>query len=127
MPYVQTRLFEMVKKRATWLVVLFVGEMFTASAMGFFEGENRKSSCISTFCPFNHFEWGNSGSQAATLIIRAMALKELDLKDWWFVMKEIASGFLLGSILGIVGFIRILIWQQSVVRINTEFIGLPLQ
>ncbi|MBF2707149.1 magnesium transporter [Flavobacterium soyangense] len=114
LPYVQTRLFEMVKKRATWLVVLFVGEMFTASAMGFFEGEIEKAVVLALFVPLIISSGGNSGSQAATLIIRAMALKELDLKDWWFVMKkEIASGFLLGSILGIVGFIRIMIWQQT--------------
>ncbi|SEF55807.1 magnesium transporter [Flavobacterium urumqiense] len=114
LPYVQTRLFEMVKKRATWLVVLFIGEMFTASAMGFFEGEIEKAVVLALFVPLIISSGGNSGSQAATLIIRAMALKELDLKDWWFVMKkEIASGFLLGSILGIVGFIRIMIWQQT--------------
>jgi len=113
LPYVQTRLFEMVKKRATWLVVLFLGEMFTASAMGFFEGEISKATVLMLFIPLIISSGGNSGSQAATLIIRAMALKELDLKDWWYVMKkEIASGFLLGSILGIVGFIRILIWQH---------------
>lgn len=114
LPYVQTRLFEMVKKRATWLVVLFIGEMFTASAMGFFEGEIEKAVVLALFVPLIISSGGNSGSQAATLIIRAMALKELTLKDWWFVMKkEIASGFLLGSILGIVGFIRIMIWQQT--------------
>ncbi len=114
LPYVQTRLFEMVKKRATWLVVLFIGEMFTASAMGFFEGEIEKAVVLALFVPLIISSGGNSGSQAATLIIRAMALKELTLKDWWYVMKkEIASGFLLGSILGIVGFIRILIWQQT--------------
>ena len=112
LPYVQTRLFEMVKKRATWLVVLFLGEMFTASAMGFFEGEIDKAIVLTLFIPLIISSGGNSGSQAATLIIRAMALKELTLRDWWYVMKkEIASGFLLGSILGIVGFIRILIWQ----------------
>ncbi len=113
LPYVQTRLFEMVKKRATWLVVLFLGELFTASAMGFFEGEINKAIVLTLFIPLIISSGGNSGSQAATLIIRAMALKELDLKDWWYVMKkEIASGFLLGSILGIVGFIRILVWQN---------------
>ncbi len=114
LPYVQTRLLEMVKKRATWLVVLFIGEMFTASAMGFFEGEIEKAVVLALFVPLIISSGGNSGSQAATLIIRAMALKELTLKDWWYVMKkEIASGFLLGSILGIVGFLRILIWQQT--------------
>jgi magnesium transporter len=113
LPYVQTRLFEMVKKRATWLVVLFLGEMFTASAMGFFEGEIDKAIVLTLFIPLIISSGGNSGSQAATLIIRAMALKELTLRDWWYVMKkEVASGFLLGSILGIVGFIRILIWQK---------------
>jgi len=112
LPYVQTRLFEMVKKRATWLVVLFFGELFTASAMGFFEGEIDKAIVLTLFIPLIISSGGNSGSQAATLIIRAMALNELTLRDWWYVMKkEIASGFLLGSILGIVGFIRILIWQ----------------
>ncbi|GAA3752095.1 MULTISPECIES: magnesium transporter [Flavobacterium] len=114
LPYVQTRLVEMVKKRATWLVVLFIGEMFTASAMGFFEGEIEKAVVLALFVPLIISSGGNSGSQAATLIIRAMALKELTLKDWWYVMKkEIASGFLLGAILGIVGFIRIFIWQQT--------------
>ncbi len=114
LPYVQTRLFEMVKKRATWLVVLFLGEMLTASAMGFFEGEIEKAVVLALFVPLIISSGGNSGSQAATLIIRAMALKELDLKDWWYVMKkEIASGFLLGSILGFVGFIRILVWQKT--------------
>jgi magnesium transporter len=114
LPYVQTRLFEMVKKRATWLVVLFIGEMFTASAMGFFQGEIEKAVVLALFVPLIISSGGNSGSQAATLIIRAMALKELTLKDWWYVMKkEIASGFLLGSILGIVGFLRILIWQLT--------------
>ena len=114
LPYVETTLFEMVKKRATWLVVLFIGEMFTASAMGFFEGEIEKAVVLALFVPLIISSGGNSGSQAATLIIRAMALKELTLKDWWYVMKkEIASGFLLGSILGIVGFVRIMIWQKS--------------
>jgi len=114
LPYVQTRLGEMVKKRATWLVVLFIGEMFTASAMGFFEGEIEKAVVLALFVPLIISSGGNSGSQAATLIIRAMALKELTLKDWWYVMKkEIASGFLLGAILGIVGFIRIMVWQQT--------------
>lgn len=114
LPYVQTRLLEMVKKRGTWLVVLFIGEMFTASAMGYFEGQIEKAVVLALFVPLIISSGGNSGSQAATLIIRAMALKELSLKDWWYVMKkEIASGFLLGAILGIVGFIRILVWEKT--------------
>lgn len=114
LPYVKTHLLEMIKKRAGWLVVLFLGEMLTASAMGYFEGEIDKAVVLALFIPLIISSGGNSGSQAATLIIRAMALKELKLKDWWYVMKrEISSGFMLGSILGIIGFLRITIWQES--------------
>ena len=114
LPYVKTRLLEMVKKRAGWLIVLFLGEMLTASAMGYFEAEINKAVILALFIPLIISSGGNAGSQAATLIIRAMALKELSLKDWWYVMKrEISSGFLLGTILGVIGFIRILIWQKT--------------
>ncbi len=112
LPYTRTPLLEMVKKRAVWLVVLFLGEMLTASAMGFFEGEIDKAVVLALFIPLIISSGGNSGSQAATLIIRAMALKELKLKDWWLVMrKEVLSGLMLGSILGIIGFGRIMLWQ----------------
>ena len=113
LPYVATPLFEMVKKRAGWLVILFLSEMLTATAMGYFENEIQKAVVLALFVPLIISSGGNSGSQAATLIIRAMALKELSLKDWWFVMKkEIFSGFMLGGILGIIGFIRIIAWQK---------------
>ncbi len=113
LPYVSTSVFEMVKKRATWLVVLFVGEMFTASAMSYFQGEIEKAIVLTLFIPLIISSGGNTGSQAATLIIRAMALNEITLKDWWFVMrKEILSGLALGLILGIIGFVRIFLWQE---------------
>ncbi len=112
--YTDTGLLELVKKRAGWLIVLFIGEMLTASAMGYYESEIQIATVLALFIPLIISSGGNSGSQAASLIIRAMALKELKLKDWWYVMKkEILSGMLLGSILGIIGFIRILIWQEA--------------
>ncbi|PVX45766.1 Mg2+ transporter MgtE [Flavobacterium sp. 103] len=112
--YTKTTLMELVRKRAGWLVILFLGEMFTASAMGYYEIILSKAVVLGLFIPLIISSGGNSGSQAASLIIRAMALKELQLSDWWYVMKkEILSGLLLGTILGIIGFIRILIWQES--------------
>jgi magnesium transporter len=112
-PYVKTGFFALIKKRATWLIVLFVGEMLTATAMGYFDVEISKAVVLALFVPLIISSGGNSGSQAATLIIRAMALKELSLKDWWFVMRrEILSGLTLGLILGTIGFIRISLWQN---------------
>lgn len=103
----------MIKKRATWLIILFISEMLTASAMGYFDHEIQKAVVLALFVPLIISSGGNSGSQAATLIIRAMALQEITLKDWWYVMrKEIISGLCLGTILGIIGFIRIYIWQH---------------
>lgn len=111
--YTTTPLLALVKKRAIWLILLFLGEMLTASAMGYFDGEIEKAVVLALFVPLIISSGGNSGSQAASLIIRAMALKELKLKDWWYVMKkEVISGVLLGSILGIIGFLRILFWQE---------------
>jgi magnesium transporter len=112
--YTRSSLLELVKKRAGWLTVLFFGEMMTASAMGFFEREISKAVVLALFVPLIISSGGNSGSQAASLIIRSLALDELKLRNWWYVMKkEVLSGLLLGSILGIVGFFRILIWQQA--------------
>lgn len=113
MSYTQSTLLDLVKKRAGWLVILFFGEMLTASAMGIFEGEIEKAVVLALFVPLIISSGGNSGSQAASLIIRAMALKELKLKDWWYVMKkEVLSGIMLGTILGSIGFLRILSWQK---------------
>jgi magnesium transporter len=112
-PYVHTSFFSLIKKRAGWLIILFVSEMLTATAMGYFDTEISKAVVLALFVPLIISSGGNSGSQAATLIIRAMALKELALKDWWYVMRrEILSGLTLGIVLGSIGFIRILLWQQ---------------
>ena len=112
LPYVKTGFFTMIQKRAGWLIVLFIGELFTATAMAFFEMELSKAIVLQLFIPLIISSGGNSGSQAATLIIRAMALKELSYRDWWYVMRrEVLSGITLGAILGIIGFIRIAIWQ----------------
>ncbi|WP_187261497.1 magnesium transporter [Pontibacter beigongshangensis] len=112
--YTDTPLLSLVRKRASVLIILFFGEMLTASAMGFFEDELEKAVVLALFIPLIISSGGNSGSQAATLIVRAMAIKELYLKDWWYVMrKEILSGLLLGLILGMIGFIRIMVWQQA--------------
>src|SRR5580704_12083128 len=99
-------------KRATWLVILFVGEMLTATAMGYFEAEISKAVVLALFVPLIISSGGNSGSQASTLVIRAMALGELRLSDWWRVAgREILSGLALGTILGVVGFARIALWS----------------
>jgi magnesium transporter len=111
--YMRIPLLTMVRKRAGWLVVLFLGEMLTASAMGFYEGEIAKAVVLALFLPLIISSGGNSGSQASMLIIRAMALDEVTLRDWFHVMrKEIISGFLLGCILGTIGFLRVAIWSQ---------------
>src|SRR5436190_2421946 len=113
LPYVETPLLTLIRKRSMWLVVLFLGEMMTASAMGYFDKEIQKAVVLALFIPLVISSGGNSGSQAATLIIRAMALKELNLKDWWYVMRrEVSSGFVLGVILGSIGLLRIIIWQE---------------
>ena len=111
-PYMDIALGRMVKKRAGWLVVLFLGEMLTATAMGFFEKEIERAVVLALFVPLIISSGGNSGSQASTLVIRAMAVGELRLKDWWRVIRrEAISGIMLGGILGCIGFLRISIWS----------------
>ncbi len=112
-PYTSTPLWEMVKRRAGWLTVLFLGEMLTATAMAFFENELAKAVVLALFVPLIISSGGNSGSQAATLIIRAMVTGELEPKDWKMVFwRESLSGLILGSILGVIGFLRILVWTR---------------
>ncbi|HEY8934513.1 MAG TPA: magnesium transporter [Cyclobacteriaceae bacterium] len=112
-PYVKTPFFSLIKKRSGWLIILFVGEMLTATAMGYFDNEISKAVVLALFIPLIISSGGNSGSQAATLIIRAMALKEITIKDWWFVMRrEILAGLTLGIVLGAIGFLRIILWQE---------------
>jgi len=112
-PYVKTPFFSLIRKRAGWLIILFLSEMLTATAMGYFDTEISKAVVLALFVPLIISSGGNCGSQAATLIIRALALKELNLKDWWYVMRrEILSGLTLGLILGSIGFLRISLWQN---------------
>ncbi len=111
-PYMNTAFFELIKKRAGWLVILFFGEMLTATAMAFFQDEISKAVVLALFIPLIISSGGNSGSQASTLIIRAMALGEITFEDWWRVMRrEILAGLALGSILGSIGFLRIAVWS----------------
>jgi len=111
-PYMQVALPLMVKKRAGWLVILFLGEMLTATAMGFFEKEIERAVVLALFVPLIISSGGNSGSQASTLVIRALALGEVTLRDWFRVMRrEIFSGLGLGLILGSIGFLRITMWS----------------
>lgn len=112
-PYLEIPLVKLFKKRVVWLIVLFLGEMLTASAMGYFEDEIAKAVVLALFVPLIISSGGNSGSQASTLIIQAMAVGEITLNDWWKVLKrEIISGMLLGSILGLIGFFRVIVWNS---------------
>lgn len=112
-PYLDTPVLKLVQKRAGWLVILFLGEMLTATAMQFFEAEIEAATVLALFIPLIMSSGGNSGSQASTLIIQAMALGEVTVQDWTRVFRrELTSGLLLGIILGSIGFIRIFFWQQ---------------
>ncbi|HEY3933298.1 MAG TPA: magnesium transporter [Gemmatimonadales bacterium] len=111
-PYLQISFLEMLKKRAGWLAILFVGETLTAQAMGHFEAEIAAAPVLALFIPLIISSGGNSGSQSTSLIIRAMALNELTLRDWWrALVRDIPTGFALGAMLGAIGFCRILLWQ----------------
>jgi magnesium transporter len=113
LPYLGTPFLRLVRKRATWLVILFLSELLTATAMGFFEGEIARAVVLALFVPLIISSGGNSGSQASTLIIRALALGEITLRDWWRVMRrEVLSGLALGAILGTIGFFRIALWSM---------------
>ena len=112
-PYLAVGLWSMVRKRAGWLSALFLGEMLTATAMSYFEIEIAKAVVLALFVPLIISSGGNSGSQATSLIIRSLALRELRLRDWWRVFRrEIISGVALGSLLGFIGFLRIVLWQH---------------
>ncbi len=112
-PYLDIGIFRLVKKRASWLIILFFGEMLTATAMQFFQAEIEAATVLALFIPLIMSSGGNSGSQASTLIIQAMALGEVTIGDWWKVVRrELQSGILLGMILGSIGLLRIILWQQ---------------
>jgi magnesium transporter len=111
-PYLQVPLLRMIRKRAGWLAALFLGEMLTATAMGQFEAEIARAVVLALFVPLIISSGGNSGSQATTLVIRAMALGEVRLRDWWRVIRrEVVTGLALGAILASIGLVRILLWQ----------------
>ncbi|MCE9626360.1 MAG: magnesium transporter, partial [Candidatus Eisenbacteria bacterium] len=112
-PYLEVGYRSMLSKRVVWLMVLFVGELLTATAMGRFEDEIAKAVVLSVFIPLIISIGGNSGSQASTLVIRAMALGEVTLADWWRVMhRELIQGATIGSILGVIGMGRVYLWES---------------
>lgn len=120
--YTKTPIYELIKKRAGWLVILFIGEMFTASAMSYNDDEIEKAVVLALFVPLIISSGGNSGSQAASLIIRAFALGEIKLKDWWYVFKkELITGLVLGCILGFIGLTRIAVWESTGIYDYGEF------
>lgn len=113
-PYLESSIAEMIKKRVGWLMVLFVGQMFTASAMGYYEDELHRAAVLTLFLPLIISSGGNSGSQASTLIIRAIALEEIRLRDWWKILRrELIIGGSLGIILGALGLIRVYFWPWA--------------
>jgi magnesium transporter len=124
-PYLDTTLLALVKKRAGWLAALFLGEMLTASAMGHYETEIARAVVLALFVPLIISSGGNSGSQATTLIIRAMALDEVSINDWFRIAKrELAAGLLLGLILATIGMIRIMVWQAIFHTYGDHYIGI---
>jgi magnesium transporter len=128
-PYLQTSFWSMVKKRGGWLCVLFVGEMFTASAMGYFEQEIARAVVLTLFVPLIISSGGNTGSQASTLIIRALALGDVTVSEWWRIFKrELSVGLMLGVALGIFGFLRVAAYSQfsTAYGPHWELIGLAV-
>jgi magnesium transporter len=114
-PYLEIAFSKLFKKRVGWLIVLFIGEMLTATAMANYEMEMEKALVLTLFIPLIISSGGNSGSQASSLIIQALAVGEVTLSDWWFVMRrEIFSGLFLGAVLGIIGFTRVILWSQII-------------
>jgi magnesium transporter len=112
-PYMQMGIVGMLKKRAGWLSILMVSEMFTTSALQYFDSELKRLPTLMLFVPLVMSSGGNSGSQATSLITRSMALKEVQLRDWWRVaMRELPTGLVLGTILGVIGFARVVVWQK---------------
>jgi magnesium transporter len=111
-PYMRIALWKMIRKRAGWLIILFLGEMLTATAMATFQDEIAKAVVLALFLPLIISSGGNSGSQASTLIVRAMAVGEVTLHDWWRVAsREVRAGLSLGAILGAIGFLRVALWS----------------
>lgn len=127
--YSNSSLWEMVKKRAGWLIILFIGESFTATAMSFFEGQIEKAVVLALFIPLIISSGGNTGSQASTLIIRALALGDVTVSEWWRIFKrELSVGLMLGLALGVFGFLRVAAYSQftSYYGPHWELIGLAI-
>ncbi len=111
-PYMQAPFLTLMNKRARWLVILFIGEMLTATVLGYFEDEISQAVVLALFLPLIISSGGNAGSQASTLVVRAMALDEITISDWWRVVKrEVLSGLFLGIVLGTIGFMRVSLWS----------------
>jgi len=122
-PYLDIGLFRMIRKRAGWLSALFMSETLTATAMGYFEHEIARAIVLALFIPLIISSGGNSGSQASTLVVRAMALGEVRLRDWWRVIRrECAAGLALGSILGMIGLFRILLWPTRATLYGEHYV-----
>jgi magnesium transporter len=112
-PYMQIGMLAMLRKRGGWLALLFLSEMLTASAMQHYEFELQKALVLTLFIPLIMSSGGNSGSQATSLLLRALALREVRLRDWWRVaLRELPTGLILGAGLGVIGLARVLIWQK---------------
>jgi magnesium transporter len=126
-PYLRISILEMIKKRAGWLTILFIGELLTANAMGHFQDQISKAVVLALFIPLIISSGGNAGSQASTLVIRAMALGELHLRDWWKVMRrEVIGGLALGAILAILGLARVVIWQHCFHCFGSQYLLIGL-
>ncbi|HWP66582.1 MAG TPA: magnesium transporter [Candidatus Limnocylindria bacterium] len=126
-PYLETPLRDMLRKRGGWLAMLFLGEMFTATAMAYFEHEIARAVVLALFIPLIISSGGNAGSQASTLVVRALSLGELGVRDWWRVAgREILSGLALGAVLGLIGFVRISVWQAAFQLYGAEWFPLAL-
>jgi magnesium transporter len=122
-PYLDIGLWRMIRKRAGWLSALFLSETLTATAMGYFEDEIARAVVLALFIPLIISSGGNSGSQASTLVVRAMALGEVRLRDWWRVIRrECAAGLALGSILGMIGLLRILLWPTRATLYGEHYV-----
>ena len=121
-PYLKIAMLSMVKKRAGWLSILFISEMFTATAMGYFENELEKAAVLALFLPLILSSGGNSGSQATSLIIRAMAVRDVNLRDWWKVLRrELVAGAALGAVLAVIVLVRIFLWPHKETLYTTHY------
>lgn len=126
-PYLDSAFVSMVRKRAGWLCVLFLGQMLTATAMGYFEGEIEKAVVLALFLPLIISSGGNAGSQATSLVIRAMAVGEVELRHWWTVLRrELATGLSLGLLLGAIGLLRIIVWPHGEQLYGEHYVPLGL-